>query len=189
MNDSYYNTKETADEYIKLAEGHNGKALIDTFAKVLPRQSTLLEIGSGPGADWNILKEMYKVTGSDTSPEFLKHLKLTNPKGTFVKLDAATLDVNQKFDGIYSNKVLHHLKTDELIHSIKRQAEVLNSNGIICHSFWKGEGTEVFKGLFVNYHTEQDLRNLFDSYFDIISITHYAEFETDDSIYMIARKK
>jgi len=61
--------------------------------------------------------------------------------------------------------------------------------GLFVILFWKGEGTEVFKGLFVNYHTEQDLRNLFDSYFDIISITHYAEFETDDSIYMMARKK
>ena len=45
-----------------------------------------------------------------------------------------------------------------LIDSVKKQYEILNSDGIICHSFWKGEGSEIFKGLFVNYHNETTLK-------------------------------
>lgn len=38
-------------------------------------------------------------------------------------------------------KVLHHLNDEELALSVKWQYEILNPNGIICHSLWKGEGT------------------------------------------------
>jgi len=83
---------------------------------------------------------------------------------------------------------LHHLKDSELKDSIKRQSEILNANGIICHSFWKGEGSEVFKGLFVNYHDEPRLREFYKKYFEIISINEYPEFEKGDSLLVIARK-
>ena len=59
---------------------------------------------------------------------------------------------------------------------VKRQYEILNSNGIVCHSFWKGEGSEIFKGLFVNYHNEAGLREVFKNYFKILSIENYKEF-------------
>ena len=65
---------------------------------------------------------------------------------------------------------------------IKRQVEVLNSNGVVCHSFWKGEGTEIFKGMFVNYHSEAELRSLFEPSFDILLLESYQEFEADDSL-------
>ena len=89
----------------------------------------------------------------------------------------------------YSNKVMHHLNDNELNDSIKRQHEILNSNGIICHSFWKGEGSEIFKGLFVNYHTEVNLKKIFKENFEIISIESYKEFEDNDSILLIGKKK
>ena len=99
------------------------------------------------------------------------------------------LKYDEKFDGIYSNKVMHHLKDHELIDSIHRQSDVLNSNGIICHSFWKGEGSEVFKGLFVNYHSESSLKGFFEKYFDILMIMSYDEFEARDSLLLIGKKK
>jgi 2-polyprenyl-3-methyl-5-hydroxy-6-metoxy-1,4-benzoquinol methylase len=60
-------------------------------------------------------------------------------------MDASKLETELAFDGIYSNKVLHHLNNEELKNSVKRQSEILNPKGIICHSFWKGEGSEIFK--------------------------------------------
>ena len=57
-NDDYYKTKDSVKEYIKLAKGFNGKHLIDKLIKVLPFKSIILEIGSGPGTDWKILKEI-----------------------------------------------------------------------------------------------------------------------------------
>lgn len=185
----YYNTKESVKEYIKLAQGINGGELIKKLKKILPSNSTLLEIGTGPGTDWNILNQEYNVTGSDNSNEFLSYLISKNPKGKFINLNAVTLITEDRFDGIYSNKVLHHLKDHELIDSIKRQHELLTSEGIICHSFWKGKGSEMFKGLFVNYHTQNSLKEFFEEYFEILIIDEYAEFEDGDSLLLIGKKK
>lgn len=189
MEEEYYQTKESVAEYIELAKEVNGQLLIDKLKQVLPDHSALLEMGSGPGTDWEILKASYEVTGSDNSREFLNHLISQNPNGVFLELDAATLLTDKKFDGIYSNKVMHHLTDDELANSIKRQPELLNADGVICHSFWKGEGSEIFKGFFVNYHDEVTLRNLFEKEFEILSIDSYKEFEAGDSLVLIGRKK
>ena len=189
MEGEYYKTKESVEEYIHLAKDVSGKQLIDKLKLVLPAHSVLLEIGSGPGTDWKILNESYDVIGSDNSTEFLNHLKAENPNGDFLELDAASLETDKKFDGIYSNKVLHHLNDTQLMTSINRQHEILNTNGIICHSFWKGEGSEVFKGLFVNYHTEIELKEAFGQHFEILSIENYNEFEDDDSLLLIGKKK
>ncbi len=189
MKADYYKTKESVEEYIRLAKDVNGGVLIEKLKEFLPFDSIILEIGTGPGTDWNILNEDYEVVGSDNSKEFLNHLISSNPSGRFLELDAITLNTDEKFDGIYSNKVLHHLKDNELIDSIRRQHEVLNPNGIICHSFWKGEGTEVFKGLFVNYHSESALKEFFEEYFEILIIESYNEFEDADSLLFIGKKK
>ena len=188
MEGEYYKTKESVEEYIQLAKDVNGKMLIEKLKQVLTPNSVLLEIGSGPGTDWKILNKSYNVTGSDNSTEFVNYLISENPNGEFLELDASTLEIDKKFDGIYSNKVLHHLKDNELIDSIKRQFEILNSGGIICHSFWKGEGSEIFKGLFVNYHDVANLQEIFKEYFEILSIENYKEFEEGDSLLLIGRK-
>jgi hypothetical protein len=77
----------------------------------------------------------------------------------------------------------------ELIESIRRQSEILNINGIVCHSFWRGKGFEIFKGLYVNYHNEEEISDFFEDYFNILSISVYQEFEEGDSILLIGRKK
>ena len=74
MEGEYYKTKETAEEYIRLAKDVSGKQLIEKLQKNLVANSFLLEIGSGPGTDWRILNDSYQITGSDNSKEFLKHL-------------------------------------------------------------------------------------------------------------------
>lgn len=189
MEGAYYRTKKSVEEYVRLARDVSGKELIERLKKVLASGATILEIGSGPGTDWRILSEIYTVIGSDNSMGFLDHLINKNPSGEFIKLDAVTLKTEKRFDGIYSNKVLHHLKDDELITSIKRQYERLNPEGIVCHSFWKGKGSEVFKGLFVNYHNSSNLRDNFENYFEILSIEEYKEFEDNDSFLVIGKKK
>ena len=160
MRGDYYKTKESVEEYIQLAKDVNGKKLIEKLEPFLPAQSKLLELGSGPGTDWRLLNELYEVTGSDNSIEFVKHLKVNNPNGKFLELDAITLETDRTFNGIYSNKVMIHLQDKELKASIKRQAHILRSDGIICHSFWKGQDSEIFKGLFVNYQDEKNFSRM-----------------------------
>jgi cyclopropane fatty-acyl-phospholipid synthase-like methyltransferase len=189
MKDKYYHTKDSVDEYIESAKDVNGSELIEKFKKYLAPDSLLLEIGSGPGTDFQLLKKDYKVTGSDFSEEFLKRLFGNNKNDEFLHLNATTLKTNKKFDGIYSNKVLQHLTNKELHSSIQRQAEILNTNGIICHSFWEGEGDESFKGMYVNYQTKSTLKSLFEKHFEILLLKVYQEFEVGDSLLLIGRKK
>jgi cyclopropane fatty-acyl-phospholipid synthase-like methyltransferase len=188
MEKAYYKTRESVDEYIKLAEGLDGSQLIDKFTALLNPGSSILEIGSGPGTDWEILSRDFTVTGSDYSPEFLRRLKAKYPGQEFLELEASTLRVDKTFDGIYSNKVLHHLRDNELKASIQRQTEILKPGGLICHSFWEGEGDEIFKGLYVNYHSETRLRDLFEVTFEILVLEAYKEFEDGDSRLLIGRR-
>lgn len=189
MDHSFYKTKESVEEYIKLAKNVNGGQLIKKLNNFLPPNSLLLEIGSGPGTDFQILKKDYRVVGSDYSTEFLNRLISSYKKEEFLNLDAVTLETDKKFDGVYSNKVLQHLTDEELRKSIQRQVDILNFNGIICHSFWKGDGDEIFKGLLVNYQTKESLGNLFGENFEILLLEEYREFEDGDSILLIGKKK
>ena len=189
MKQEYYSNKASVNEYLELAKDVNSGQLIKKLENVLKQNSSLLELGSGPGTDWRLLSKSYNVVGSDNSDEFLTHLQVNNPNGKFIDLDAVSLETELLFDGIYSNKVLHHLTNDELAKSIQRQSEILNPNGIICHSFWKGEGNETFKGMFVNYHNEKSLISVFENCFEVISIKVYQEFEEDDSLVLIGRNK
>lgn len=189
MEEDYYHTKTSVKEYIAAAEGIDGSEHINRLKEFLPMGSKVLELGTGPGKDWVILQNSYSVLGSDYSKEFLTYLSATYPEGRFIELDAATLNLDDQFNGVYSNKVLHHLKDSELRASIKRQCELLEPEGVVCHSFWKGEGSEVFKGLFVNYHTAFELKELFGIHYEILLLESYAEFEDGDSILLIAKKK
>lgn len=185
----FYTTSDNVNKYIAMTRNINGIKLIDELKKILPQHSSLLELGSGPGNDFSLLNKDYHVIGSDLSVEFLKHLNTRFPQEQFLKLDAASLKTTLHFDAIYSNKVLHHLSNEELQESISNQICILKPEGIICHSFWKGNGTENFKGMFVNNHTKLSLSTLFSDRFNIIHLSSYEEFEEDDSLLLIARKK
>lgn len=189
MDGDYYKNKKTVAEYIALSKGIDGGELIKRFEEFLPKNSIVLEVGSGPGSDWKILNKNYNITGSDYSEDFLSYLTSHNPNGEFIKLDAITLHTKKTFDGIYSNKVLQHLTKEELIESITNSCKILNPKGVICYSFWKGAGTEIFKGLYVNYHTNSSLKKLFSHQFEILVLEDYAEFEKSDSLLLIAKRK
>jgi SAM-dependent methyltransferase len=104
-------------------------------------------------------------------------------------LDAATLATDLRFDGIYSNKVLHHLEDEALFNSVHRQYEILKPGGIICHTFWHGQDSEIFNEMFVNYHTDEGISVLFGAYFNPLLIKFYEEFDPRDSFLYIGKKK
>ena len=117
----FFDTEKGVNEYIKMAEGYDGRALIKIFKNYLRKDSKVLELGMGPGKDLDILGENFVVTGSDNSSVFLEKYREKNPKADLMLLDAVTLNTDRKFDGIYSNKVLHHLTTEDLKTSLKNQ--------------------------------------------------------------------
>ncbi len=185
----YYDTKKGIQEYTKRSQKWGGQKLIKILKKHLAKNSTLLELGMGPGRDFDILKKTYTLTGSDASKAFLDRYKKSNKKVDLLKLDAVTIRTGNKFDGIYTNKVLQHLTKWDLKKSIKRQKEILNPNGIAFHSFWKGNKTEYKRGLrFVYYEIEQ-LKKIIGNHFDIVEIKKFTEMEKNDSIYVILKKQ
>lgn len=185
----YYDTKKGISEYSKRSQKWGGTKLIKILKKHLQKNSTLLEIGMGPGRDFDILKKYYTATGSDHSKTFLENYKKQNKNTNLLKLDAVTLRTAKRFDGIYTNKVLQHLTKTDLKKSIKRQREILNPGGIAFHSFWKGNKTEHKRGLRFVYYQKNQLKKIIGNNFEILEIKIFTEMEKNDSIYLILKKE
>jgi cyclopropane fatty-acyl-phospholipid synthase-like methyltransferase len=186
---SYFDDRECAKEYIKMAEGYDGRELIEVLREHLPKGASLLELGMGPGTDLDLLNQTYRVTGSDSAQAFLDIYRERNERADLLLLDAATLDTDRRFDGIYSNKVLIHLSEDELQQSFLRQEDVLNPQGILFHSFWHGDKEEFFHGLRFRYYTEEKLLGIVELRFEVVAMERYTEMEDDDSIYLVLRAR
>ncbi len=185
----YFDNEMNVEEYIKTTEGVDGRKLVEVLKKYLRKGSRVLELGMGPGKDFEILSEFFQVTGSDNSKLFLERYRQRNPKADLVLLDAVTMNINRKFDCIYSNKVLHHLTKEELKESLRGQSEVLNSNGILFHSFWYGDKEEKFPGLRVVYYTEETFGEIIGGEYKIVGSERYSEIEKNDSIFFVLRKQ
>ncbi len=185
----YFDNEKNVQQYIDMVEGYDGKVLIDVLKTYLPEGSTVLELGMGPGKDLDILRQSYIVTGSDNS-QLLLDLYKKNHHGTDVLLlDAKTIETMRTFDGIYSNKVLHHLTKSELQESFRRQKKVLKDAGVLFHSFWYGTKQEEHHGLLFVYYTEAELRDMIGEAFEILDIQRYTEMEDNDSLYVALKKQ
>ena len=144
----YFDDEKNVKDYIKMLENYDYKpmVLINILKKHLKKGSTILELGMGPGQDLDILRNYYKVTGSDSSQIFLNMYKKKHPESDIIRIDARDIRINRKFDCIISNKVLIHLTKEENISSFKQQKNILNPNGILFHTFWYGTKTEKYRG-------------------------------------------
>ena len=185
----FYADPKNVEDYIKMAEGYDGKELIPLLDQYLPEGATVLELGMGPGVDLDILSQRYQVTGSDRSPIFLERYRQKNENADLLLLDAITLETERRFDAIYSNKVLHHLTPEELKQSLEKQRQLLNVNGVLLHSFWYGDKEEMLHGMRFTYYSEGSLRVCVSDAYDILDLRRYSEIEHDDSLYILLRIK
>lgn len=185
----YFDDSKNVQDYLRMAEGYDGKELIESLKEHLSPGSSVLELGMGPGKDLDILSETFRVTGSDSSPVFLDLYREKHPDADILQLDAVTLETNRSFDCLYSNKVLQHLKRADLAASFLRQYEILNSDGLLFHSFWWGDREEEMKGLRFVYYTEETIRPLIGDVFEWVEFSRYKEMKKDDSFYLVLKRK
>ncbi len=185
----YYDSEENVERYIRMASGYDGKLLIDVLAKYLPEGSRILEVGMGAGKDLLMLNKHYQVSGSDSSAIFVKRFRRLHPNLDVKVLDAITIDTDERYDGIYSNKVLIHLSRADLLASFERQAQVLNTGGVAIHSFWYGDGEAEYHGLRFHYYREDSLKALTGPGYEFLESKRYTEIEIDDSIYIVLRRR
>jgi cyclopropane fatty-acyl-phospholipid synthase-like methyltransferase len=184
----YYDDPKNIQQYIEMAEGFDGRELVAALTKHLPSGSEVLELGMGPGVDLDHLSQHYQVTGSDISQGFIERYQEIHPDANLLRLDAETIQTTRKFDGIYSNKVLHHLSPHQLAGSFDKQHALLRPGGIVLHSFWLGDHEEFMHGLRFRYYPEDFLHLLVKPKFLMLESAVYAELEAGDSLYLILEK-
>ncbi len=185
----FYDNSENIDKYIDMCTEYDGTLLYSELEKFLSKGSSLLELGSGPGFDLDYLSSIYRVIASDLSEEFIKRLKIKFHNIPVLKLNATNINLHQKFDCIFSNKVLHHLTREELELSLNSQFINLNPKGIIAHTFWLGSEDQEIEGLLFKYYRESELTEIVSKKFNVLSKVCYREFEDSDSLFIIAQVK
>lgn len=187
----YFKQRKNVDLYTNMMKGYDNSFVIGQVEKILPQNSTLLEIGMGTGLDLISLSQKYNVVGSDYSRFFVEDFKLKSDLEVFV-LDAVNIDIDRKFDCIYSNKVLQHLSKDEFRSSLISQYEHLNKDGIIFLTLWYGEYREEYESdgqLRFIYYNEKAIENIIPKQLKIENVVLYSEFDYNDSMIVVLRAR
>lgn len=184
----YFDSEKNVEDYIRMADGYDGRDLIARLAQWLPADATVLELGMGPGKDLDMLLRRYRATGSDASQVFVERYLKAHPGADVLRLDAVALDTDRRFNGVYSNKVLHHLTQDDMRASLRRQAVLLEENGIALHTLWRGNGEEEMHGLRFVYYSVAEARAAVPDGLEVVEAEIYTEMEKDDSICLVLRK-
>ncbi len=187
----YFKNRKNVDLYTEMMAGYDNNFVINELSKILPKGSSLLEIGMGTGVDLKTLSGDYDVIGSDSSHLFVEDFKKKSDIEVMV-LDAVDININRQFDCIYSNKVLQHLSKEDFIKSLNSQREHLSSNGIIFATLWVGEYREEFEfdgQLRFIYYDEATLKNLIPHELQLEQLIYYSEFEVNDSLIMVLSRK
>lgn len=186
----FFDTEEGVRKYLEMVEGYDGAALIAVLRRHLPEGSSVLELGMGPGKDLDLLRASFEATGSDASTAFLDLYRRRMPDADLLPLDAVTLETDRRFDGLYSNKVLHHLTRPRMVASLARQRDILTDRGVVMHTFWHGEEDgEEHEGLLFTHYTEAQLEQAFGGGYEILEMRRYEEMNADDSVYVVAIRR
>ena len=188
MSPDFYEIEKNVEHYIEFTPAHDGTLLVELFDRYVPDGASVLELGMGPGKDFTLLSERFRMTGSDFSHLVLDRYRKIDPDADLMHLDAHTMETDRRFDGIFSNNALIHMSPEELQQSFDRQHAVLNPDGVMLHSFWYGDGDKEFDDLTLVYHNERDLTAMLEESFDIVELERHAKMADGDSIYVIVRK-
>ena len=189
---SYFMNRVNVDTYKEMLGDYDNSWVVNKLSEFISAGAKVLEIGMGTGLDLNLLSKKYEVIGSDNSPIFINDYNIKNKGGKAILLDAISVDINDSFDCIYSNKVLQHLTKDQFLKSLSNQGKCLNANGIIYFTLWYGEYREELyfdDSLRFTYYTENDIKDMVADNFDIIHINRFTESDDMDSLLVVLKIK
>jgi 2-polyprenyl-3-methyl-5-hydroxy-6-metoxy-1,4-benzoquinol methylase len=186
---SYFDDETNVDGYLRMVEGYDGAPLMAEVAKHLPAGASVLELGMGGGDDLDRLTSAgFAATGSDASEVFLRRYAERGGQSPTLCLDALTLDTEQRFDAIFSNKVMQHLTREEVAASLARQAKVIQRDGHIFHTLWHGDSDEKHHGLHFSYFRLESFRARVPDSLEIVAHRVYRESEEGDSLWVLLRR-
>ena len=184
----FYESREGAEAYRRIAQGYDGSALISTLKQHLAPGKRVLELGIGPGTDLLLLAQDYEVVGSDFSQAFLDLFAQEHPEIPVLCGDAERMNIEGRFDAIYSNKVLIHLSPEALRTSFAAQLGVLSGpESLVLHAFWRGTGKEELKGETFYYYEPETVLDYAGSGWVEVDRGFYAEIDNEDSFWILLR--
>jgi len=134
---------------------------IDRFLEILPSNSKILDVGSGPGQFSKYIKEKgFDVCGVDFSDKMVAIAKKKIPEVPFQKMDMRKLNFKPKtFDGLLVSYSLIHIPSNQIPETLKGFYRVLKPNGILEVIAQKGKANQVIDGPFLP--TEKMFFNFF----------------------------
>ncbi len=178
--------KEKVADYYQMMEGYDNDYILNYFCQVIPKGSTVLELGFGTGKDYLQLKNDYNIQASDYSQDFINAFN-QNYDDQVLQVDAIAMNVSNTYDCIYSSKVLNSLQEEDIIKSLNNQYGVLNDNGYIFHTLWYGNKQEDDSLI-----DKQLLNQILMLKYEYIQFIYYKEADfmegEYDSVILIARK-
>ncbi len=186
----YFMDKKNVEQYIEMTKDYEPMAIVEKLRLYLPEGKSLLELGMGPGRELPLLAKSYQVVGSDYSSIFVDAFKAKHTDIEVMVLDAMTMQTTRKFDCVYSNKVLSHLSINDFHASLQRQAAVLNEEGILFMTLWRGDDHETYvedMGLRFTYFSEETIRRFAIGHFEVLACEVFTEMEVDDSLLVVLK--
>lgn len=132
----YYN--RNADRYFNNTVAVDMSECCDRFLKNIVSGGRIIDIGAGSGRDIRYFKDRgYTVDGIDASEEMC--LLASDYTGIEVRCEKIQdWHPQKKYDGIWANASLLHLKFTEIEDFICRVSEYLNADGVLYISMKKG---------------------------------------------------
>lgn len=151
MEDHY---KETFETWNKVALLYQEKFMhldiynstYDAFLSSLPKSSTVLEIGCGPGnISRHLLSERpdLQLLGTDIAPNMLQLAAANNPTATFLQLDCREIhQLEQLFNGIIIGFCIPYINEEEVRKLITDCRNLLREDGVLYLSFVEGNPSQ-----------------------------------------------
>lgn len=145
----------------------------DKFVSFLKTEDTILDAGCGGGTKSRyLISKGLRVVGVDFSEKLIEICKREVPEGKFIVLDMGNISaLDEKFDGIFAQASLLHIKKKEIKDILRGLNEKLKSGGylyIAVKEIRAGQSSEEIKSendygyefkRFFSYFTMEELKN------------------------------
>jgi len=102
------------------------------FVSLLKEKGKVLDVGCGGGQDsLYFYSKGFSVMGIDISDEMVSYAKKKLPAGTFYAGNFVDVPLNDAFDGIWCNRVFHHIPLDQQDAFLSKIHRLLKENGVL----------------------------------------------------------